>query len=291
MSLKNPSVTITIPFYNSEATLLESIKSVFAQTYQNWELILLDDGSTDDSLNLAKRIKDPRVRVYSDGTNKGLVYRLNQIPQLASAEYLARLDADDMMHPQRIEKQLAFLISNPKVDIVDTGTYSIDETGAPVGIRGIEPIRYEAKYRLKKTMLLHASVMGKKQWFMNNKYDAAFLRAEDYELWCRTAHFSNFQRIEEPLYIVREGRVNIKNYVQSIKTIKKIFLIYGPEVLTREELKLEFAKIWLKVFAYKLFGMLNVQHVLSMKRNKQLSITERNELIAVLNHIDSLIII
>src|SRR5690554_4188978 len=92
-----PSVSIGIPFFNAEAYLLDAIKSVFAQTHQNWELILLDDGSTDRSLEIARSIDDPRVRVYSDGQNKHLAARLNEIARLARYEYLARMDADDLM--------------------------------------------------------------------------------------------------------------------------------------------------------------------------------------------------
>src|SRR5699024_12652561 len=78
-----PAISIGLPFYNAEEFLLDSIKSIFAQTYQNWELILIDDGSTDNSLSIAQSIDDPRVRLYSDGKNKKLAARLNEIAKLA----------------------------------------------------------------------------------------------------------------------------------------------------------------------------------------------------------------
>ena len=102
-------VTIGLPFYNDRLTLELAIKSIFAQTYKNWELILVDDGSTDGSLNIAKKITDKRVRIISDEKNKGLIFRLNQIASLAKGKYLARMDADDLMQPTRIEKQVEFL--------------------------------------------------------------------------------------------------------------------------------------------------------------------------------------
>ena len=107
----NKLVTIAIPFYNPGPAFEDAIKSVFAQTYTNWELLLVNDGSTDDSLEKALAIKDSRVQVINDGKNLGLGARLNQIAQLASGEYLARMDADDIMHPERIENKL-FLENN-----------------------------------------------------------------------------------------------------------------------------------------------------------------------------------
>jgi len=82
-------VTIGLPFYNAEKYLTDAIRAVFAQTHQHWELILIDDGSTDGSLKIAKSVQDPRVRVYSDGKNKKLAARLNEITKLAKYEYIA----------------------------------------------------------------------------------------------------------------------------------------------------------------------------------------------------------
>src|SRR5690606_21713898 len=109
-------VTIAIPFYNGEKYLELAIQSALAQTYTGWKLILLDDGSTDNSLAIANEYKkkDARIKVYSDGQNKNLGYRLNQIPELVDTKYLARMDADDIMHPKRIETQLRILEENPE---------------------------------------------------------------------------------------------------------------------------------------------------------------------------------
>src|SRR5690606_12105870 len=86
-----PVVTIGIPFFNPGPLIEDAVRSVFSQTFSDWELILLDDGSTDESLRRVQQIRDPRVKVYSDGRNKGLVTRLNEITQLASGKYLARM--------------------------------------------------------------------------------------------------------------------------------------------------------------------------------------------------------
>src|SRR3954468_15780628 len=109
MVMASPRVTIGLPFVNSGETLPNAIRSVFAQTYDDWELILCDDGSTDISLEIARSVRDARVRVLSDGKNVGLPCRLNQIAAVARGEMLARMDADDLMHPNRIAAQVALL--------------------------------------------------------------------------------------------------------------------------------------------------------------------------------------
>jgi len=107
-------ISIGISIYNAEKYLVDAINSVLEQTYENWELVLVDDGSTDNSLKIAQEfaIKDNRIRVISDGLNKKLPARLNQIINEAKYDYIARMDADDVMHPQRLEKQLQFLEKN-----------------------------------------------------------------------------------------------------------------------------------------------------------------------------------
>src|SRR5690606_22420882 len=119
---------------NPGTAFVDAIRSVFVQTHSNWELILIDDGSTDQSLDLALKIRDSRVRVISDGKHKGLPTRLNEITASASGEYIARMDADDVMHPERLEKQVKFLLSHPSCDVVGTGVFFIDKNGTPVGI-------------------------------------------------------------------------------------------------------------------------------------------------------------
>ena len=122
-------VTIGLPFYNAEKYLALAIESVLQQTYTNWELLLLDDGSTDNSLSIAQSYaqKDSRIKVISDGKNKNLATRLNELPSLAQGLYLARMDADDIMLPARIERQLAVLKAHPEIDVLGTNAYIIND--------------------------------------------------------------------------------------------------------------------------------------------------------------------
>ena len=121
-------ITVAIPFYNAQNFLADSIESVLNQTYKEWQLILIDDGSKDKSLEIAKQYaqNDNRILVISDGDNKNLGSRLNQIAKLAKTRYLARMDADDIMHPQRLQRQFEILENNPNIDVLGTNAYVID---------------------------------------------------------------------------------------------------------------------------------------------------------------------
>ena len=210
-----PLISVGIPFYNAEATLLDAVRSVFAQTYTNWELILLDDGSTDRSLEIAQSIDDSRVRVYSDGLNKRLARRLNEMRWLAKAEYLARMDADDLMAPTRLSQQIEALLTNPEVDLVSTGICSLTDDHEPLGVRCVAQAHSINPRRLLggHSGIVHASILGRKSWFERNSYDEDLLISQDTNLWVRSYARDDLRVtfIPKPLYYYREdGNVNIR---------------------------------------------------------------------------------
>src|SRR5579872_3545287 len=129
-------VTIGIPFYNAEQTFADAIRSIFTQTFRDWELLLVDDGSTDGSLAIAQAVQDTRVHVYYDGHRRGLASRLNQIAELARGEYLARMDADDLMHPERLARQIEALLKHAPADLVASAIYELDDQGSPARVWG-----------------------------------------------------------------------------------------------------------------------------------------------------------
>lgn len=217
------SISIAIPFYNAEKYLADAIRSVFAQTHKNWELILIDDGSTDGSLKIAKSVQDPRVRVYSDGQNKKLATRLNEITQLAKFDIIARMDADDLMSPTRLEKQLKILENNQDIDIVSTGVYSVTNNLKLIGIRGVDTKKIEFKELLfKKKGIVHAAVLGRKNWFVRNQYNPTLKIAQDYDLWLKSSLKNDLKvcTIATPLYYYRE---------EENATSKKIIAAYKNE--------------------------------------------------------------
>src|SRR5690242_7757702 len=217
------SVTIGIPFLNARRYLADAVRSVFAQTHGDWELLLIDDGSTDGSIEVVRHLDDPRVRVLYDGSRRGLCARLNQIASLAQGAYLARMDADDLMHPERIELQLNVLRADPTIDLVDTATFSVDDDLTPLGVRGDRPLDSRPEVVLRNGLLIHPTVMGRAEWFRSNPYDPVYVRAEDRELWNRTCATTKFARLGQPLFFYREGRAgNLRNYLRTESTVRDI---------------------------------------------------------------------
>lgn len=207
MAWKLPPVTIGIVFYNAASTLLDAVRSVFAQTHQDWELILIDDGSSDQSLEIARAINDPRVRVFSDGQNKRLGTRLNQITQLATHDFIARMDADDLMTPDRIEKLLGILVANDKYDLISCGTYSIRFDKSLRGYRGKAQLHYSFEGLLNKSQeFLHAGLVARKSWYQRNCYQDLLPAGEDALLWLTAVKSGDFRAMStaEPLYMYRE---------------------------------------------------------------------------------------
>ncbi|NLE94219.1 MAG: glycosyltransferase family 2 protein [Dehalococcoidia bacterium] len=267
-----PLVTIGLPFYNSEDTLVAALKSVFAQTVDDWELIMVNDGGTDGSPEIAQAVNDPRVRVVDNRDNRKLAYRLNEIAQMARGKYLFRMDADDLLHSQRVEKQSTFLEEHPDVDVVDTARYTIDDEYNLIGVRGLAEIRKEPAQVLRAAPLIHATIAGPTQWFRDNPYDPTFPRSQDRDLWCRSAAHSNFGRIQEPLYFVREfGIHSTRRYLMHGHSNRRIFRKYGPEVVGWWKTRLLIAESHLKCGAYVVASVLGFEDRLIERRSIPLS--------------------
>jgi len=202
--MNNPLVSITSAFYNEEASLLDMVKSVFAQSFTNWELILVDDGSTDGGLELARLIDDPRVRVFSNGHNLGRAATLNRITSLAKGRYIARMDADDICSPRRIEKQIELFTTKAKVDLVGTGTIYLDRNDNPLGHHyATESHEKICRTPYRTFGLCHASILAKKSWFEAHPYNESFRLAVDFNLFLRSYKNSVFTNVPEPLYYYR----------------------------------------------------------------------------------------
>ena len=225
------TVTIGIPFFNAAEYLHSAILSVFAQTYGDWRLLLVNDGSTDRSLEVARSFEiDSRVTVISERGNLGLASRLNQITHLADTPYIARMDADDLMAPTRIQKQLSLLQRKPGVDLTATGLISMGDSCEYLGSR-ISNWQTSTTFEFltQKSGIVHASVLGKTEWFKRNPYREGFDRAEDVELWVRSNECGDLSIafLPEPLYFYREfDSTSIHKSADSISSLKRIAKIY-----------------------------------------------------------------
>jgi glycosyltransferase involved in cell wall biosynthesis len=204
MFVNQPLITVGIPFYNSEKTLLDAVRSIFAQTLQDWELILVDDGSTDRSLEIAQSIDDERVRVLSDGKNKKLPARLNQIIDNARGKYIARMDADDLCIPLRLEKQIQRFQQDTQLDVVGTGMGYIDDQDRPVGTMLLaEQHEQICRAPYRTFQLSHPSIIARKSWYEKFRYDETITLGQDFHLWLRSYQQSKFANVPEYLYCYR----------------------------------------------------------------------------------------
>ena len=260
-------VTIGLPFYNAEKYLALAIESVLQQTYTDWELLLLDDGSTDNSLSIAQSYaqKDSRIKVISDGKNKNLATRLNELPSLAQGLYLARMDADDIMLPARIERQLAVLKAHPEIDVLGTNAYIINDENAVTSTR--YPLTPKNTLTRVKSFI-HPTIIAKKQWFLENPYDTKALRMEDAELWYRTHSKYHFVRLNEPLLFYREvGNNYYKKYFLAQQSKAYIFSKYPDEGYWKHYFKTNF----LKGIVYRIAHIFGMEQWLVNRRNVKIN--------------------
>lgn len=278
-------VTVGIPFHNAKQALSSAIRSVFAQTYANWELILIDDGSTDESLSIARSVNDPRVKVVSDGANKGLSCRLNQITWMANGEYLARMDADDIMHPQRLATQVGFLDAHSHVDAVGSPACVIDENNHPTGVRSPGPLDLRPAAVLRDGLFVHPTITGRTEWFRTNLYDETFLGAEDRDLWLRVFEACSLAKISDPLLFYRENSRTpsqfIRQFVKTARFERRILRLHSR--VDRAAAAVLIARSYLKCGLCRAGALIGLTKYLIGKRSRRLTQMQTDEALAALD--------
>ncbi len=281
-------VSICIPIFNSASTLEACLQSVFAQTFTDWELLLFDDGSTDGSWALVERLADPRVRRMRGDRNLGCGPRLNEMAQLARGDYLARMDADDMMHPDRIGKEAAFLDAHPDIDVVDCEMILFDGDLSAERRLGLGPLHSSPYSFLGGRRLLHAACMARKGWLREHPYDAAYRRAEDFELWTRTFGSIRVARLQEALCfygLPRNGPDYFGKYAETCRTDRRILRRYGPALVGWWRTLTLIGQSRAKEEVYRLATLAGVQERLTSRRGVPLSRREADAARAVVESI------
>ncbi len=228
--MSTPRVTVAIPFFDEEKRLGDAIRSVLRQTFRDFELLLVDDGSTDASLAIARRFDDPRIIVMADGRRKYLPTRLNEIVERARADLIARMDGDDVMHPTRLEREVE-TIEREKADIVGTRVVFVDEQDEPFAVGEGGPMPPTPASALLFGTVPHPTLLGRRQFFVENPYAAAYTRSEDRELWCRTASLARFHMIPECLHVMRVCGTDadfLAGYLTSQRQNRMLMKRFGP---------------------------------------------------------------
>jgi glycosyltransferase involved in cell wall biosynthesis len=194
-------VTVFVPVFNAEKFLAEAVESILGQTFTDFELLVVDDGSTDRSIEILESFGDRRIRISRNDRNRGRSYTRNRGIELARGEYLSVLDADDLCEPDRLERQVQFLDAHPNVAAVGSSATYIDENSNAAYICRVPASNDEIHQRIfQSNCFVHSSVTFRRQVLIDiGGYNPDLQQAEDYELFLRLIAHHRLANIEEPL--------------------------------------------------------------------------------------------
>jgi glycosyltransferase involved in cell wall biosynthesis len=221
--MKLPKVTALISAYNSSGYIQAAVQSILDQTFKDFELIIIDDGSTDDTLAQLGQFTDPRIRLVIHPHNQGLIRSLNEGIEMATGEYIARMDADDIAVLDRFEHQVAFLDANPRIGVLGglmKWLHNHELIPKPVTHHGIRC------WQMFYTSLCHPTIMMRTQILHDHgiRYDEQFPHAEDYELWDRMGQVTQLANLPQCVHYYRahEGQVSRQYAILQQESAKKV---------------------------------------------------------------------
>jgi len=234
MSSQAPIASVVLPYYNSERFLGAAIESILDQSFVEFELLLINDGSTDNSREIAASYKDARIVLIDNSENKGLIYSLNTGIEQAKGKYIVRMDADDISMPERIKKQVAFMDANPGIGAAGCSYYSFSERSVKK-VYAIEEPEVLRTLLLFNSCLCHPATIIRKAILDEHhiRYNPAFPNAEDYDLWIQISKVSKLSNVKDFLFKYRRHekqvtalqRKEVKETAQAIR--KKYFAHLG----------------------------------------------------------------
>lgn len=208
-----PLVSVNIPCYNCEKYIRSAIDSILQQSYQNLEIIVVNDGSTDSSAEIVRQYSDKRIKFIDNKVNKGVVVTRNLAINASNGEFLAILDSDDISCQNRIEEQVAFLVNNQEFAMVGSWLQVIDSDGLMTGEIRKTPAYSEilSVQMLFQNCFGQSSIMARRSIINNYMYSSDYRQAEDYDLWMRISNDYKVSNIQKPL-------VKYRVHAESIST-------------------------------------------------------------------------
>ena len=219
MSDDAPKISVALPARNASRTVANSVRSILSQSFSDFELIFLDDGSSDRTFDIISGFSDDRIRIVSDGQLRGLTFRLNQAIEMARGQYFARMDADDISFPDRLAKQFAFMEAHPAVDLVGCRVMLFNDEGEPKGYFPLKETHAKiCRHPWRGFDLAHPTWLGRIDWFKRFGYRDV-LRAEDQDLLLRSYRQSCFACIPEVLFAYRLGSASLGRRLQGRKAL------------------------------------------------------------------------
>lgn len=238
MSNKIPKISVIMPVYNAEKFIKETIESLLNQTFSDFELIIIDDGSVDNSYEIIRCYLDKRIKYFKNEKNSGIVFSLNRALEIASAEYIARIDADDICFRDRLKLQFDFLEHNKNVGVCSGDICYIDADGVEGVTVKMPKSNDECKIKfLFGNPVIHPASMFRRALAIRvGGYTSGMEPAEDYDFWLKLQEVSEIQNIDE---ILLKYRTHSTNY----STIKRHEYKQKFTKLLRIKSKLRFSDI------------------------------------------------
>jgi len=210
-------VTVLMPVYNGERYLGEAVESILNQTFYDYEFLIIDDGSTDRTAEILLSFHDERIRLVRNNTNLRLIATLNHGVEIARGKYIARMDCDDISHPERLEKQFQFMEVHPEIGVLGTGIQVINAVGK-TGCKYTFPAEHEViRWSLSfYCPLAHPSVMVRREVILRSGgYYQHMRHVEDYDLWRRLSAKTRLSNLTEALLYLRKHGSNITQVAES----------------------------------------------------------------------------
>jgi len=227
-------ISVVLPVYNGAKFIANAIESILDQTYENFELIVINDGSKDNTLEILNSyaVKDDRIKIVSR-QNKGLIETLNEGFSLAKGKYIARQDDDDISHPQRFEKQIAFMEKNEDYALCGTFYNVVTEDGEFIRKHFLPSSNENIQKYLFDSCFGHGSVMIRKEMIQDMVwYNKDSLHVEDYDFFIRIAKKHKVYNIPEYLYdwCFRGESVSFENYKEQRTNKRAIQIMYDKSL-------------------------------------------------------------
>lgn len=233
-------ISVVLPVYNAQNTISEAIDSILNQTFTDFELIIINDGSTDESEKIILEFNDQRIKYYANDGNKGLIYTLNRGIELSMGKYIARMDADDIALPKRFEKQVRVMEENPDIIVCGTQIKYFGISKRKSKFYAPETSKDNKEWLLENTCFAHPTVMMRRSVLIENNisYNCDYKHCEDYKLWIDLSNYGDFYNLQEVLLLYRLSYTQITQngniiQIQNSRRCRREYLklLYGNDVI------------------------------------------------------------
>lgn len=280
--MKNPEISVIMPVYNREEYIREAIESILAQSFTDFEFIIVDDGSTDRTPEIVRGYRDPRIKTIYNKCNRGNYPARNRGYDCSRGNYICVMDSDDVALPERLEVQYGFLEQNPEIGIVGSDSTIIGEDDRE-GVMEYAPTRIRIR-TIASNVMCHPTLMMRRSALETHglRYDEGFRFVGDFDLTARAALRFPVANVPEKLLRYRHhtGQLSSQYYYVQLMYARQVILKYAREAfkmeLTPDEEDIHFRLMWLiPIEEERINGMLRwVQKIL--ERNKCVSFFDQN---------------